>query len=141
MIVKSDIFQFEFLFVTVPVDEGGFELTLSPRLEMFDFYLFRKIHAVRRHSLVDGLLGAPVDCQLLILPVVVKIFYLIIGQRLLLDNGKVPVKTFDVNADILVVIEDDRNVFPGVGDAYVGHAVLEIRLPVVVVAEVDLLAE
>ena len=45
------------------------------------------------------------------------------------------------DADILVVVQDDGYIFVCVRDAYVGDAVLQVGLPVVVVAQVDLFAE
>ena len=139
MAVEGHITQFELLFVFVLVDEGGLQFAFVAEVELLDFYLLGEIDAVDRHSLVYGLLRAPVDRKLLVLLllVVIQVVDLIFGERLLLNGGEIPVEGFYVYAEIVFVVGDYGDVLLGVGDAYVGDAILKIRLAVVVPTQSD----
>ena len=76
MAVKHHVFEVKFLLVLVLVDECCLELSFLSELELFDLDLLGKIHSVLRHSLEDGFLGSPVDCQLLVRLLVLKVLYL-----------------------------------------------------------------
>ena len=141
MVVECDIFKLEFLLVTVLVDECGVKLSLPFRPEALDLDLLGEIHPVGRKSFESGFLGAPVDRQLLVPLVVVKVLKLALGKSLALHGGEVSGQGFDVDPDILVVVENDGHILVRVRDAYVGYAVLKIRLAVVVMAEINLFAE
>lgn len=45
--VKCNILEFEFILITVLVDECGLKFTFSPRMETLDFDLLCKIHVVK----------------------------------------------------------------------------------------------
>ena len=79
MVVECDIFKLEFLLVTVLVDECGVKLSLPFRTEALDLDLLGEIHPVSGKSFEYGFLGTPVDRQLLVPLVIVKILKLVLG--------------------------------------------------------------
>ena len=78
MTVEYHIFKFEILLEFILVDEGGFKFTFLAEIELLNLDLLGKIHTVLRHSLVDRLLRAPVDCELLVLLLVIEIVDLVL---------------------------------------------------------------
>ena len=78
MPVESGVFEFELLLMAVLVYECCLELPLAPRMETLNLYLIGEIHVVQGQSLEDGLLGAPVDGELLVAPVVIEVVYLVL---------------------------------------------------------------
>ena len=75
--VEDHVFKLEVLFVFVLVDECGLEFAFLSYVELLHLDLFGEVNAVLGHSLEDGLLRAPVDGELLVLLVVIKVFDLI----------------------------------------------------------------
>ena len=141
MVVEGDVFKFEILLIAVLVDEGGIQLAFPLGAEALDLDLFGKRHPVCGDSLEYGFLGAPVDGELLVALVVIQVVNLFLRESLALDCREIPGKGLHVDSYIFVVIEDDGHVFLGMGDADIRHAVLEVGLAVVVMAQVDLLPE
>ena len=141
MVVKGDIFKLKLFLVAILVDEGRVKLTLTFRAETLDLDLLGEIHPVGRKSFEDGFLGAPIDRQLLVPLVIIKVIDLVLGKSLALHGGEVTGQGLDVYSDILVVIQDDSDIFIRVCDAYVGDAVLQLRFSVIMVAQIDLLSE
>ena len=141
MAVEGHVAELQIVLVTVIVGEGGGQVAFVVETETVNLDLLGKIHSVVRSQLVDCFLGAPVDGQLLVLAVVVEIIDFILGEGLLLDRGEVPVQRLAVYSDLLVLIENHCNVFIGVGDADVDGVVLDVRLAVIVMGEVNLILE
>ena len=141
MAVEYHIFKFEILFVFVLVDESGLQFAFLADIEFLHLDLLGEYDAVLGHSLEDGLFRTPVDRELLVSLLLLEIVDLILRKSLLLDHREVPVKRLDVDAELVIIADDDRHILVSVGDADVGHAVLEVRLSVVVVVEVHLLLE
>ena len=141
MTVENQIFELELLFIFILVDEGSLELSFLAEIELLHLYLLRKIHSVLRHPLVDGLLRTPVDGELLVLLFVIKVVNLILRESFLFYGRKVPVQRLHVDSHLFLIMDDDGYIFLGVCDADVCHAVLKIRLAVVMVVEVHLLFE
>ena len=138
---ENYVFELKILLVLILVDECRLKLSLLAYIELLDLDLLGKDHTVLRHPLEDGLLGTPVDRELLVSLLLFEIVDLILRESLLLHNGKVPFKRLDVDAELVIIADDDRNIFVGMGDADVRHAVLEVRLSVVMVVQVHLLLE
>ena len=84
MAVKHHVFEFEILFVLVFMDEGCLELSFLAQVELLYLDLLREIHSVLRHPLEDGLFGAPVDRELLVLLLVMQIVDFVLREGLLL---------------------------------------------------------
>ena len=71
MTVEDHIFKLEILLELVLVDECGFEFAFLAEIELLHLYLLSEIHTVLRHSLIDSLLCAPVDRELLVLLLII----------------------------------------------------------------------
>ena len=143
MTIEHHIFKVKFLLMFVLVDECSLELSLSLRTELLHFDLLGKYHTVLRHSLEYSLLGAPIDCELLVLlaSVVLEVIDLVFRQCLLLHCREVSFERFDVDSDLFLFVSYDCDVVVGVSDADVCCAVLKIRLAVIMMVEVHLFLE
>ena len=73
MTVEHHIFKVEFFLIFVLMNEGRFKLAFFLEVELFHLDLLCEIYTVLRHSLENRFLRAPVDCELLVLLVVVKV--------------------------------------------------------------------
>ena len=133
--VEDHVFQLELLLVLVLVDEGSLKFTLLADVELLHLDLFREVHPVLGHSLEEGLFGAPVDGELLVPLVLLQIVDLVFREGLLLDHREVPVERLHIDADLILVMDDDRYIVLCMCDADVCRAVLEVRLAVVVVVD------
>ena len=119
MPVEGDVFELQLLFVAVLVDERGLELAFASRAEPLDLDLLREVDMVLGHFLENGLLCAPVYGQLLVLllPVVLEVVDLVLGEGFLLHGGEVAVQGLDIDAHLVVLVQDNGDVLVGMGDA------------------------
>ena len=141
MTVEDHVLKLEIFLMLILVDECSFKLSLFPEVELLHLYLLGEIHAVLRHSLEYGLLRAPVDGELLVPLLLLQIVDLVLRKRLFLNCGEIPVESLDVDTEVILVMDDDSYILLCMGDADVGHAVLEVRLTVVMMIQVHLLLE
>ena len=100
-----------------------------------------EIHVVAAQQLEDGLLGAPVDGQLLIALLIFQVFDFVFAEGFFLHGGEVAVQGFDVDAAVFLIVQDDGHVFFRMGDGDVHRIVLQVGFAVVMMAQVHLLVE
>ena len=141
MAVKNHILELEILLMLILVNEGCFKFAFFSYVKLFNLDLLRIYHSIEGHSLEYSFFCAPVDSELLVSLVLLKVIDLVFRQSLLLYNREVPVKRFYIDADFLLIMDDDGNVFFCVCDADVCRTVFKVWLAVVVVVEVHLLLE
>ena len=77
MVVKGNIFEFKFFLVAVLMNERCIEFALTFGPESLYLNLLGKVHSVGRKPFEYGFFGAPVNSQLLVSFVIVKIFDLV----------------------------------------------------------------
>ena len=78
MAVEGNVLKFKVFLITVFVDECCLKFAFSAGTETLYFYLLCKIYAVSGNSLEDGFLCAPVDCELLVAAIVLKVVDLVL---------------------------------------------------------------
>ena len=140
MAVERDVLEVEF-FLVVLVDKGGFQFPFAAGTEALDLDLLGKIEVVYGEKLEDRFLGAPVDGELLVALVVLEVFDLLFGQGPFFHGGEIAVQGFDVDAHVFFFMENHGYIPVRVGNGDVDRIVFDIRLAVVMVAEIDFFVE
>ena len=123
------------------MDKGGLEFAFTARVESFEFDLLGEVDIICRDAFEDGFFCAPVDGELLVSALVVKVFDLVFGESALLDCREIPVEGFDIDSDIFFIVENDGDILFCMRNTDICHHIFEIRLAVVMVAEIDLIVK